>query len=51
MQKLFLASEAMHPKSLERLKEFINDDISNKNIAYIPTAQNGNSYGAWEKNF
>jgi dipeptidase E len=49
MQKLFLASEAMHPKSLERLNNFINDDISNKNIAYIPTAQNGKSFGAWKK--
>lgn len=47
--KLFLASEAKHPESIEKLRTFING-FSGKSIAYIPTAANGeNPYGEWEK--
>lgn len=48
MEKLFLASEAMHPKSIEKLEKYLNDKIPNKKIVYIPTAQNGKTYGAWK---
>jgi len=45
--KLFLASQAKHPKSLEKLKTFIGG-FEGKSIAYIPTATNGqNHYGEW----
>ncbi len=46
--KLFLASEAKHPDSIEKLKQFIGG-FEGKSIAYIPTAANGeNPYGEWE---
>lgn len=46
--KLFLASEAKHPKSLEKLKNFIGG-FEGKSIAYIPTAGNGETpYGSWQ---
>lgn len=46
--KLFLASEAKHQDSIEKLKEFIGG-FEDKSIAYIPTAANGeNPYGEWE---
>jgi peptidase E len=48
MQKLFLASEAKHPKSLEYLKEFIGGTFKDKKITYIPTAMNGEFYGGWK---
>ncbi|QQS38758.1 Type 1 glutamine amidotransferase-like domain-containing protein [Candidatus Woesebacteria bacterium] len=47
--KLFLASEAKHPQSIEKMNEFIGG-FEGKSIAYIPTAANGeNPYGEWEK--
>lgn len=46
--KLFLATEAKHPKSIEKLRTFIGG-FEGKSIAYIPTAANGeNPYGEWE---
>lgn len=46
--KLFLASEAKHPDSIEKLKKFIGG-FEGKSIAYIPTAANGeNPYGEWK---
>ncbi len=46
--KLFLASEAKHPESLEKLREFVGG-FEGKSIAYIPTAANGeNPYGEWK---
>lgn len=45
--KLFLASEAKHPESLEKLKDFVGG-FDNKSLVYIPTASNGEFYGAWK---
>ena len=46
--KLFLASEAKHPDSIEKLRKFIGG-FDEKSIAYIPTAANGEEgYGAWK---
>ena len=45
--KLFLASEAKHPESIKKLKAFIGN-FNNKRIVYIPTASNGEFYGAWK---
>jgi peptidase E len=46
--KLFLASEAKHPESLNRLREFVGG-FAGKSIAYIPTASNGERpYGSWK---
>lgn len=45
--KLFLASEAKHPDSLEKLKTFVGG-FEGKRIAYIPTAANGVSWGCWK---
>lgn len=48
--KLFLASEAKHPESLEKLRSFVGG-FEGKSVAYIPTASNGeNSYGEWKTN-
>ena len=47
--KLFLASQAKHPESIKKLKEFIGGDFKGKKIAYIPTAANGEGYGSWKK--
>jgi dipeptidase E len=44
--KLFLASEGKHPASITRLDNFVGG-LSNKRIAYIPTASNGEIYGKW----
>jgi dipeptidase E len=45
--KLFLASEVKHPNTIKKLKEFIGG-FGGKNIAYIPTAANGeNNFGEW----
>lgn len=46
--KLFLASEAKHPTSIKKLNEFVGG-LSDKKIAYIPTAANGYEYGSWKK--
>ena len=46
--KLFLASEAKHPDSIEKLRSFVGR-FKGKSIAYIPTAANGEElYGGWE---
>jgi dipeptidase E len=45
--KLFLASEAKHPKSVKRLEKFI-DGFKGKRVVYIPTAANGEFYGSWK---
>jgi dipeptidase E len=48
MMKLFLASEAKHPDSIEKLRSFVGG-FEGKSIAYIPTAANGeNPYGEWK---
>ncbi|MBU0569850.1 hypothetical protein KKB40_03645 [Patescibacteria group bacterium] len=47
--KLFLASEAKHPESMEKLEEFVGG-LKGKKIAYIPTVANGEEpYGTWKK--
>jgi dipeptidase E len=46
--KLFLAAEAKHPDSIEKLKEFVGKDFSNLKLVYIPTAANGEVYGCWK---
>lgn len=46
--KLFLASEAKNPKSLEDLSKFIAG-FSDKKLVFIPTASNGEHlYGNWK---
>jgi dipeptidase E len=47
MSRLFLAAEAKHPDSLEKLDSFVCG-FNDKRIAYIPTASNGEIYGAWK---
>jgi dipeptidase E len=46
--KLFLASEAKHPFSIEKLREFVGG-FEDKTIAYIPTAANGERWGSWRE--
>ncbi|MBU0976018.1 MAG: Type 1 glutamine amidotransferase-like domain-containing protein [Patescibacteria group bacterium] len=46
--KLFLASEAKHPESIKKLEQFIGGSLKDKSIAYIPTAANGEFFGAWK---
>jgi dipeptidase E len=48
MKKLFLASEGKHPESIKKLKKFIGGSLKNKKIIYVPTASNGEYYGAWK---
>lgn len=49
MKKLFLASEAKHPESMQNLEKFVGG-LKNKSIAYIPTAANGEEqWGTWQK--
>ena len=45
--KLFLASEGKDPRSIKKLKTFVGGKLSDKKIVYIPTAGNGEVYGAW----
>jgi dipeptidase E len=45
--KLFLASEAKHPESIAKLRDFV-PEIEKKKIIYIPTAANGEFYGSWK---
>lgn len=46
--KLFLASEAKEQSSMKKLEEFVGG-FKGKNIAYIPTAANGEEpYGTWK---
>jgi len=40
MKRLFLASEAKHPESMQKLEDFVGG-LKSKKIAYIPTAANG----------
>jgi len=46
IMRLFLASQMKHPKSVVRLKDFLGRDYQNKNVVYIPTASNGQKWGA-----
>jgi peptidase E len=46
--KLFLASEGKHPDTIEKLKSFFNGNLSDKKVAYVVTAANGEFYGAWK---
>ena len=39
--KFFLASHAIDPQCLPKLEDFIGGKLSNKSIAYIPTARHG----------
>src|SRR3989344_8856033 len=49
MKRLFLASEAKHPESMEKLEKFVGG-FRGKTILYIPTAANSEEvYGSWEK--
>ena len=45
--KLFLASEAKNPVSLEKLKIYCKG-FKGKTIVYVPTAANGEFYGSWK---
>jgi len=47
--KLFLASYATHPQSLEQIKESVGGSWQGKTIVYIPTAKNGEEFGSWKK--
>ncbi len=48
--KLFLASKANHPDTIEKLRKFVGG-FEGKKIAYIPTAANGESpFGSWKEN-
>ncbi|MBN1263214.1 MAG: Type 1 glutamine amidotransferase-like domain-containing protein [Candidatus Pacebacteria bacterium] len=46
--KLFLAAEAKNPASIRKLRKFIGGSFKGKKIAYVPTASNGEYYGAWK---
>lgn len=46
--KLFLASEGKLPESINKFKEFLGEGLSQKSIAFIPTAGNGDKYGGWQ---
>jgi peptidase E len=47
--KLFLASEAKHPETIEELRKFVGG-FEGKTIAYIPTASNGEmAFGSWKE--
>lgn len=46
--KLFLASKAVEIQTLTKLETFIGQSLSNLNIAYIPTAANGEYFGSWK---
>lgn len=48
MKRLFLASEAKHPKSIELLKKFVGGNFKDKKIVYVPTAANGDFYQSWK---
>ena len=45
--KLFLASEVKDPVSFQKLEQWIGG-FTNKTIAYIPTAANGEGWGSWK---
>ncbi len=46
--KLFLASEAKNPETFKELGRYVGG-LKGKNIAYIPTAANGESWGSWKE--
>lgn len=46
--RLFLAADAKHPESIEKLKSFIGPEFPRKKIVYVPTASNGEHYGKWK---
>lgn len=47
--KLFLASEAGDPKTMQEIDEFVGG-LSSKSVAYIVTAANGHlGYGSWRR--
>lgn len=46
--KLFLAAEAKHPQSLQKLEEFAGG-FHGKKIAYVPTAANGYRWELWKE--
>ncbi len=46
--KIFLSSEGKHPKTIEKLKTFVDGKLSDKKVAYVVTAANGEFYGAWK---
>ncbi len=46
--KIFLASQARHPRTIKQIIKFIGGNIKNKKIIYIPTAMNGNYFGYWK---
>lgn len=48
MKRLFLASEGVDPETLTILRKFIGGSFKGKKIAYVPTAANGDHYGAWK---
>lgn len=45
--KLFLASEAKNPESIEKLREFVGEPLDQLRIVYIPTANNSEVRGTW----
>jgi len=48
--KLFLASRAVDPQSIIKLKKFLAENgksLGKSKIGYIPTAGNGEGYGSW----
>lgn len=45
--KLFLASEAKNPQSIKKLEKYVKG-FKGKDIAYIPTAANGEGWGSWK---
>ncbi|MBU0569752.1 Type 1 glutamine amidotransferase-like domain-containing protein [Patescibacteria group bacterium] len=47
-KRLFLTSEGKHLESLKKLKKFIGGSFKGKKLVYIPTAANGQHYGAWK---
>lgn len=46
--KLFLASVGKHPDTIEKLNTFVDGKLSDKKVAYVVTAANGEFYGAWK---
>lgn len=48
MKKMFSASQAKHPLTIERLKNFIGEKFHKLKVAYIPTAANGDFFGSWK---
>ncbi len=46
--KLFLASKASDPKTLQDIEKFVGG-LEGKKIAYIPTAGNGTGWGHWKE--